>query len=310
MKAIAALFPGQGSQAVGMGKSFRDRSTEAKELFDRADGILGYEISRIAFEGPEDKLRLTENTQPALLIVSVAAFRLSGLEPAVGAGHSLGEYSALVAAGALDFEDAVLLVHKRGRFMQEAVPVGTGAMAAVLGLAREKIEEGLSKVGSGVVEAANWNGEEQTVIAGHKEAVEEALGLLRAPRSVMLPVSAPFHTRLMRPAEVRLSAELDKVVFRDPAFPIITNVDARLIRTGEEARDALKRQVSRAVLWTSTMEVLRGMNLRAAVELGSGRVLSGLLRRAARSWSAAPAVFNVEDWEGLEKTKEALSGLF
>ncbi len=310
MKTIAALFPGQGSQAVGMGKSFHDRSPEAKELFDRADGILGYEISRIAFEGPEDKLRLTENTQPALLIVSVSAFRLSRLEPAVGAGHSLGEYSALVAAGALDFEDAVLLVHKRGRFMQEAVPVGTGAMAAVLGLPREKIEEGLAKVGSGVVEAANWNSEEQTVIAGHKEAVEEALGLLRAPRSVMLPVSAPFHTRLMKPAEVRLSEELDRVVFRDPAFPIVTNVDARLIRTGEEARDALKRQVSRAVLWTSTMEVLRGMNLRAAVELGSGRVLSGLLKRAARSWNAAPAVFNVEDWEGLEKTKEGLSGLF
>jgi [acyl-carrier-protein] S-malonyltransferase len=310
MTGIAALFPGQGSQAVGMGKSLHEHSPETRELFARADGTLGYEISRIAFEGPEEELRLTENTQPALLIVSVAAFRLSGLGPAVAAGHSLGEYSALVAAGALGFEDAVLLVHKRGRFMQEAVPVGTGAMAAVLGLARDKIQEGLEKVASGVVEIANWNSEEQTVIAGHKEAVEEALTLLKAPRSVMLPVSAPFHTRLMKPAEVRLAAELDKVSFRDPAFPIITNVDARLVRTGEEAREALKHQVSRAVLWTATMEILKDLGLRAAVELGSGKVLSGLLKRAARGWPAAPAVFNAEDWEGLEKMKEALSGLF
>jgi [acyl-carrier-protein] S-malonyltransferase len=309
MTDIACLFPGQGSQSVGMGKSFCERSPEAKGLFETADAVLGYGISRIAFEGPEEELRLTENTQPALLIVSVAAFRLSGLRPSVGAGHSLGEYSALVAAGSLGFEDAVLLVHKRGRFMQEAVPVGTGAMAAVLGLSREKIQEGLGRVTSGDVEIANWNSEEQTVIAGHREAVEEALTLLKAPRSVMLPVSAPFHTRLMKPAEVRLAAELDKVSFRAPDFPIVTNVDARLIRTGEEARDALKRQVSRAVLWTATMDVLKDLKLRAVVELGSGKVLSGLLRRAARAWPAAPVVLNAEDWEGLEKTKEALSGL-
>ncbi len=307
---VAALFPGQGSQSVGMGKSLFDRSPEARELFGRADEALGYAISRIAFEGPEEELRLTQNTQPALLIVSVAAFRLSGLGPAVAAGHSLGEYSALVAAGALGFEDAVRLVHKRGRFMQEAVPVGTGAMAAVLGLGRDKIQEGLERVGSGVAEIANWNSEEQTVIAGHKEAVEEALALLKAPRSVMLPVSAPFHTQLMKPAEVRLAAELEKVPFRDPAFPIITNVDARLIRRGEEARSALERQVSRAVLWTATMDLLKGMNLRAAVELGSGKVLSGLLRRSARGWPEAPAVLNAEDWEGLEKLRETLSGLF
>ena len=309
MTNIACLFPGQGSQAVGMGRSLHDHSAQARELFEKADEILGYKISRIAFEGPEEELRLTQNTQPALLIVSVAAFRLLGLEPAVGAGHSLGEYSALVAAGTLRFEDAVLLVHKRGRFMQEAVPVGTGAMAAVLGFGRDKIQEALEKVSSGVVEIANWNSEEQTVIAGHKEAVEEALTLIKAPRSVMLPVSAPFHTRLMMPAEIRLTEELDKVPFRDPEFPIITNVEARLIRSGEEAREALKRQVSRAVLWSATMAALKGMNLGAVVELGSGKVLSGLLKRAARSWPGAPSVFNAEDWEGLEKTREALSGL-
>ncbi len=193
--------------------------------------------------------------------------------------------------------------------MQEAVPVGAGAMAAVLGAPAAAIEKALGEVRSGVVEVANWNSEEQVVISGEKAAVEEALAILKPPRSVMLPVSAPFHSRLMKPAEERLAADLAAVAFGDLRFPVITNVDARLIRTGEEARDALKRQVSRSVLWTRTMEVLRDQTVEACVELGPGKVLTGLLKRASRGWDKAPACHNVENWEGLERTKAALSGL-
>ena len=309
MARIAALFPGQGSQAVGMGKDFHDRSALARELYARADEVLGFPISKISFEGPEPELRLTSNTQPALLVAGVVAWRLLDREAAVAAGHSLGEYCALVAAGAVSFEDAVLLVHKRGRYMQEAVPVGAGAMAAVLGAPPAAIEKALAEVRTGVVEVANWNSEEQVVISGDKAAVEEALAILKPPRAVMLPVSAPFHSRLMKPAEERLAADLDATAFGDLRFPVITNVDARLIRTGEEARDALKRQVSRSVLWTKTMEVLKGQAVEACVELGPGKVLAGLLRRASRGWDKPPACHNVENWEGLEKTRAALSGL-
>jgi [acyl-carrier-protein] S-malonyltransferase len=306
---IAYLFPGQGSQAVGMGKDLFDRSPDARALFDKADEVLGFPISKICFEGPEEELRLTRNTQPALLVVSTAAYRLLGRDPAVAAGHSLGEYSALVAAGVLRFEDAVLLVHKRGRYMQDAVPAGVGAMAAVLGVPGDVIEKNLAGVGSGVVEVANWNSDDQTVISGDKAAVEEALAAIKAPRSVVLPVSAPFHSRLMKSAEEKLAADLDAVAFADPRFPIITNVDAKLIRTGAEARDALKRQVSRSVLWTKSMAVLKEMGVEACVECGPGKVLSGLLKRIGRGWPKPPACHSVENWEGLEKTKAALFGL-
>ena len=309
MKRFACLFPGQGSQAVGMGKDLYDRFAEAREIFARADEALGYEISKLCFEGPEEELRLTRNTQPALLTVSTIAFTLLGAEPAVAAGHSLGEYSALVAAGVLAFEDAVRLVHKRGIYMQEAVPVGTGAMVAVLGADPEGLRQALDSVPGRTVEVANWNSPDQVVIAGPREGVEEVLRVLKPPRSVILPVSAPFHTALMRPAEERLAVELALVPFRDPRFPVVSNVDARPVRTGVEARDALRRQVSRPVLWTASVEVLRGEGIRLWVETGPGKVLSGLMKRIGRGWPEPPVVTNVEDRGTLENAKQSLSGI-
>jgi [acyl-carrier-protein] S-malonyltransferase len=309
MSRMAFLFPGQGSQGVGMGKDFYDFSSHAQEIFLRADETLGFKISKLCFEGPEEELKLTQNTQPALLIVSFVAYVLLGKEAWIAAGHSLGEYSALVAAGSLKFEDALLLVHKRGMYMQEAVPAGEGAMAAVLGCGFEDIEKALTKIGKGVVEIANWNSQEQIVISGHKEAVEEALTLINPPRSVMLPVSAPFHCELMKSAEEKLSYDLDQVEFKDLKFPIITNVDAEMIHKGDEARDALKRQVTRPVLWYKSMELLLEEKADPFVELGSGKVLTGLAKRISRKWASPPTLFNVEDPVTLEKVKETLSGV-
>jgi [acyl-carrier-protein] S-malonyltransferase len=305
---LALVFPGQGSQKVGMGKDFWERSSLAKELFALADAALGLRISEICFEGPEERLKLTSYTQPALLTVSTIAFRLLGISPDVAAGHSLGEYSALVAAGSLAFEDALRLVHKRGQYMQEAVPVGVGAMAAILGSPIEEIESALKQVRRGTVQVANWNSDDQIVIAGHKPAVEEAVGLIKGARAVMLPVSAPFHSSLMKSAEERLSRDLDSVRFRDLRFPVVTNVDARVIHSGEEARDALKRQVSRPVLWQSSMQVFQQEGVDTVVEVGAGKVLIGLLKRIGRRWTSAPCLLNVEDGESLDKCREALSG--
>ncbi len=301
MARCAFVFPGQGSQFVGMGKKFHDHSEEARRLFVTADEVLGYPLSRICFEGPEEDLKLTRNTQPALLLVSVVAFRLFGRKPEAAAGHSLGEYSAHVAAGTIKLEDALVLVHKRGIYMQEAVPVGVGTMAALLGADYEAVAAACQRAEGGQVQIANWNSPDQIVISGHTAAVEHVVRNVKAVKAVMLPVSAPFHSALMKGAEERLAADLDAVEFRDPEFPIVTNVEARMIRTGAEAREALKRQVSRPVLWTRSMDALAGEKIDAFVELGAGKVLCGLIKRIGKSWPHPFTVQSVEDPESLEK---------
>lgn len=306
MPKTAFLFPGQGSQKVGMGKELFGNFPQAREIFEEADDILGFPLSRLCFEGPEEKLKSTENTQPALLTVSTVVFRLLGRDPLLAAGHSLGEYSALVAAGSLSFADALILVRNRGRYMQEAVPSGEGAMAAVLGLSYQEVTGKLREMHHGVVEVANWNSPDQIVISGEKQAVEQALAVMQAPKSVILPVSAPFHCRLMRPAEERLAYDLRQVEFRDLRFPVITNVDARLIKEGEPARDALQRQVTRPVLWTRSMEVIQEEGLDLVMELGAGRVLAGLMKRIARRWKPRPEIHAVEDPDTLAEAQEIL----
>jgi [acyl-carrier-protein] S-malonyltransferase len=281
----AFLFPGQGSQAAGMGKALADAYPSARRVFEEADDALGFPISRLCFEGPDDQLKLTENTQPALLTVSTAAFMVlkeTGRTPDYVAGHSLGEYSALVAAGALHFADAVRLVRKRGQYMQEAVPPGVGAMAALLKMPEGKLDAVLQEAAQGeVVSAANLNSPDQVVIAGHSAAVMRAIELAKAAgarRAVLLPVSAPFHCALMRPAQQRLRADLDATDFHDLAIPLVNNWQAREVRTGAEAREGLYQQVPNPVRWDESVRRLASLGVTRCIEVGAGAVLTGMLR--------------------------------
>jgi [acyl-carrier-protein] S-malonyltransferase len=308
---LAFLFPGQGSQAVGMGKELAEKYLIARQTFEEADEALGYKLSQLCFEGPEDQLRLTEITQPAILTASVAAWRIldeKGLKPAFVAGHSLGEYSAHVAAGTLSFADALRTVRNRGKYMQEAVPVGVGTMAAILGMEFEKVAAVCSDASQGeVCEPANINSPEQIVISGHTGAVERAAKLADergAKRAKLLPVSAPFHCSLMKPAQDRLATDLFSLAFSRPSAGVVCNADAALLDDADRSRDALIRQVTGSVKWDQSMRMLIAQGVQTFVEVGPGKVLCGLMRQIDRSQKC----LNVADEASLQKTLEQVTG--
>ena len=303
------MFPGQGSQYAGMGKELAEKFPAAAAVYEEADRALGFSISELCFGGSEEDLKLTENTQPAILTTATAAYRVleqHGVRPDFVAGHSLGEYSGLVAAGSVSFAEAVSLVRRRGRYMQEAVPVGEGAMAAILGLDATAVDDVCLRAGDGqVVSAANLNSPRQVVIAGHRAAVGRALILAKESggrRAILLPVSAPFHCSMMMPAETRLAVDLDAIAFGDLKFPLITNVDARPVLEGKEARRALKLQVSRPVRWHETIRLLLEEGVDTFVEVGPGKVLTGLVRSVEKSVT----MLNAEDERSLDQTLAAL----
>jgi [acyl-carrier-protein] S-malonyltransferase len=310
MSKIAFLFPGQASQYSGMGRELAEKFPESRAVFDEADAALGFSVSQLCFEGSDEALKQTENTQPAILTVSTAAYRAlekQGLKPDFVAGHSLGEYSALIAAGGLDFATAVKLVRGRGRYMQEAVPAGEGAMAAILGLAPAEVADICKKAADHqVVAPANLNSPEQTVISGDAAAVKRAVELASqagAKRAVILAVSAPFHCALMAPAQQRLELDLKAATFHDLRFPLVTNVDAEAVSTGAEAREALIQQVTEPVRWLDSIHEMIEAGVTIFVEVGPGKVLSGLLRQIDRSVRA----LNVEDATSLQATLEKIS---
>jgi [acyl-carrier-protein] S-malonyltransferase len=307
---IAFLFPGQGSQAIGMSKDLAEQYPIARQTFEEADDALGHKLSQLCFEGPEDQLRLTEVTQPAILTASVAAWRVvneNGLKPRFVAGHSLGEYSAHVAAGTLSFTDAVRTVRNRGKYMQEAVPIGIGAMAAILGMEFDKVAAVCRDAAGGeVCEPANINSQEQIVISGHTAAVERATKLADergAKRAKILQVSAPFHCSLMKPAQDRLAADLASITFSKPAVGVVCNVDAALLEDADRSRDALIRQVTGSVKWEQSMRLLIAQGVDTFVELGPGKVLCGLMRQIDRSQKCV----NVADEASLQKTLEQIA---
>jgi [acyl-carrier-protein] S-malonyltransferase len=287
---VAFLFPGQGSQTTGMGKELAELYPIARQTFQEADDALGFSISKLCFEGPDEQLKLTENTQPAILTMSTAVARVlreKGITPQFAAGHSLGEYSAHVAAGTLSFTDAVRTVRNRGLYMQEAVPAGEGGMAAILGMAIDQLQQVCADAAQGeIVSPANINSPDQIVISGHQKAVERAADLAKqrgAKKTVMLVVSAPFHCALMQPAQDRLESDLQALHFSNPEVPVISNIDASPKTTGEGSRQALVRQVTGAVQWAKSMQTLIDLGVKTFIEVGPGKVLMGLMRQIDRS---------------------------
>ena len=305
MSKLAFVFPGQGAQKVGMGKDFFDNYDIAKKMFKEADEALGYSIMKMCFEGPEEDLKLTANTQPAILTISCIANEIlkeNGVQPEITGGHSLGEYSALVAAGVLKFQDAVALVHKRGAYMQEAVPVGEGGMAAIIGVDREKIVESCQSVSAeSPVQAVNFNCPGQIVIAGATRGVELAVEELKAAgakKAVILPVSAPFHSTLMKPAAEKLAVELDKVTLSDAKIPVVANVNAQVLTKAEDIKASLVAQAASPVLWEDCVAKMKEFGADVLLEAGPGKTLCGFNRRIDKSIKS----LNVEDVESLEKS--------
>lgn len=309
--AMAFIFPGQGSQHPGMGKDLAEKFPAARQIFEAADDALGFSLSELCFNGPAEELQLTENTQPAILTASIAALRVMQSEgfprPQFVAGHSLGEYSALVAAGGLELTDAIRTVRARGRYMQEAVPVGAGAMAAILGADLETVNAGCEQASQGeVCSAANINSPGQVVIAGAAGAIDRAIVILKergARRALKLKVSAPFHCAMMKPAQDRLAADLGTIQFHDTEMPVVTNVDARAVTSADQLRESLVRQVSQPVRWLESVEFLISQGVKTFIEIGPGKVLSGLVRQIDRSVQC----FNVEDEASLRAAREAIA---
>ena len=304
MKRTAFVFPGQGSQYIGMGKELYENFKVAKEIFEEADDALHFSIKKICFQGPEEILRLTENTQPAILTTSIASLKVlqteKGINPELTAGHSLGEYSALVVSGALSFIDAVQIVRLRGKFMQEAVPVGEGAMAAILGMERREVEKICEEISfEEVLSPANFNCPGQITIAGHSKAVERAIERVNqeGKKAVLLPVSAPFHSPLMKPAGERLEKALEGIPIRDLKVPVVTNVEAEINRSKERVKPLLVAQVSSPVRWEESIRKMIGEGIERVLEIGPGKVLTGLMKRIDSSVENG----NLEDLQTLKK---------
>jgi [acyl-carrier-protein] S-malonyltransferase len=306
---IAFIFPGQGSQYVGMAKEFIENFEESREVFTAASSVLGYDLAQLCLHGPAEKLNVTENTQPAILAASIAALRpleRRGLTAGAAAGHSLGEYTAITAAGGFDLKDAIALVQKRGRYMQEAVPEGTGLMAAILGMERQDVEKTCHEAAkNGIVAPANYNSPGQIVIAGEKKAVEKAMELARAAgakKVVPLAVSVPSHCAMMGQAGERLAKELEKITIRDLRIPIVNNAEAKFLRSPGELRASLVKQISSPLFWEDSINALAAGGFDTFIEIGPGKVLSGLVKRIAKN----AKLLNVEDVKSMNDTLSSI----